>query len=168
MSSLLESLSRSSALPSPYNTSPIKAIQTYLEEHLSKELATMTDLGRARPSKGTWTSPVFFVREKSGECTIHYRQLNAKTAKDAYPLPHLDDLLGAMSGACVFSTLDAANGYWQIPLADEDIDKTGFVTKYGTYEFTVMPFGLTSAPSCFQRTMTSILGPLLATLYMSS
>lgn len=83
---------------------------------------------------------------------------NAKTAKDAYPLPHLDDLLGSMAGA---PTLDAASGYWQIPLADEDIDKTGFVTKYGTYEFTVMPFGLTSAPSCFQRTMTSILGPFI-------
>ncbi|CDS06928.1 hypothetical protein LRAMOSA09451 [Lichtheimia ramosa] len=80
----------------------------------------MTDLGRARPSKGTWTSPVFFVREKSGECTIRYRQLNAKTAKDAYPLPHLDDLLGPMAGA---PTLDAASGYWQIPLADKTLTR---------------------------------------------
>ncbi|KAJ8651318.1 hypothetical protein O0I10_013191 [Lichtheimia ornata] len=133
------------------------------EEHLRKELATMTDLGLIRPSKGTWTSPIFFVRKKSGELrlVIDYPQLNSKTMKDAYPLPHLDDLLGSMAGAQIFSTLDAASGYWQIPLAQEAIELSGFVTKYGTYEFTVMPFGLTSAPACFQRTMTSILGPFI-------
>lgn len=133
------------------------------EDHLRKELATMTDLGLIRPSKGIWTSPIFFVRKKTGELrlVIDYRQLNAKTVKDAYPLPHLDDLLGSMAGAQVFSTLDAASGYWQIPLAQEAIELSGFVTKYGTFEFTVMPFGLTSAPVCFQRTMTSILGPFI-------
>lgn len=108
--------------------------------------------------------------------TTRYRQLNAKTFKIrcicsifwqvpgehvhgyAYPLPHLDNLLGSMAGA---PTLDAASGYWQIPLAQEAIELSGFVTKYGTYEFRVMPFGLTSAPSCFQRTMANILGPFI-------
>ncbi|KAJ8651754.1 hypothetical protein O0I10_012681 [Lichtheimia ornata] len=134
------------------------------EDHLRKELATMTDLGLIRPSKGTWTSPIFFVRKKTGELrlVIDYRQMNSKTVKDAYPLPHLDDLLGSMAGAQIFSTLDAASGYWQIPLAQEAIELSGFVTKYGTYEFTVMPFGLTSAPACFQRTMTSLLGPFIS------
>lgn len=73
----------------------------------------------------------------------------------------MDDLLGSMAGAQIFSTLDAASGYWQIPLDEDSIELSGFVTKYGTYEFTVMPFGLTSAPACFQRTMTSILGPFI-------
>jgi hypothetical protein len=72
-------------------------------------------------------------------------------------LPHIDELLDSLGGAKVFSTLDAASGFWQTAMDPESIAKTGFVTRYGTYEFLVMPFGLTGASSTFQRTMTNIL-----------
>lgn len=133
------------------------------QDHLSKELREMLDLGLIRPSRGRWTSPVFFVRKKDGSLrlVVDYRRLNEITIKDAYPLPHIDDLLGSMGGATWFSTLDAASGYWQIPVAEDSIERTGFVTSQGTFEFTTMPFGLTSAPSTFQRCMNSLLAPYL-------
>ncbi|KAG1168581.1 hypothetical protein G6F71_009002 [Rhizopus microsporus] len=129
------------------------------EKHLKKELQEMLDLGLIRPSNGTWTSPVFFVKKKDGSLrlVIDYRKLNKMTIKDAFPLPLIDELLDALGGATIFSTLDAASGYWQVPMAQNSISKTGFVTKHGTFEFNVMPFGLTSAPATYQRMMTSLL-----------
>jgi hypothetical protein len=129
------------------------------EAHMREEIATMLELGLIRPSNGLWTSPVFFVKKRGGalRMVIDYRRLNDMTLKDAFPLPHIDDLLDSFGGARVFSTLDAASGFYQIPMSGESIEKTGFVTKTGTYEFVTMPFGLTSAPSTFQRVMTNLL-----------
>ncbi|KAG2190968.1 hypothetical protein INT47_007113 [Mucor saturninus] len=130
------------------------------DESLKRELDNLLALGLIRPSRGLWTSPVFFVRKRDNtlRLVVDYRKLNQVTIKDAFPLPHIDDLLDSLGGSSLFSTLDAASGYWQVPVAEESIERTGFVTRQGTFEFTVMPFGLTSAPSTFQRTMSMILG----------
>ncbi|CEJ05159.1 hypothetical protein RMCBS344292_19107 [Rhizopus microsporus] len=120
----------------------------------------MLQLGLIRPSKGTWSSPCFFVKKKDGSLrlVIDYRRLNKITIKDNFPLPIIDTLLDSLSGAQIYSTLDAASGYWQVPMQEESICKTGFVTPQGTFEFLVMPFGLTSAPATFQRMMLNLLG----------
>lgn len=117
------------------------------ENALKAELEKMLDLGIIRPSKGKWTSPMLFVKKKDDSLrpVIDFRKLNEVTIKDAYPLPIIDELLDSVGGAKFFSTLDAANGFWQIPMEKSSIEKTGFVTKFGTYEFLTMPFGLTSA-----------------------
>ncbi|KAG2190953.1 hypothetical protein INT47_005641 [Mucor saturninus] len=149
------------------NTTPIRSRPYRLtweeETALSKEITELLSLGLIRPSNGTWSSPVFFVKKRDGglRLVVDYRRLNQVTVKDSFPLPYIDDLLDSLGGASWFSTLDAASGFWQVPVSEESIERTGFVTKQGTFEFVVMPFGLTSAPSTFQRAMHIILEPFI-------
>src|SRR6218665_3619630 len=88
---------------------------------------------------------------------IDYRQLNAITKKDSYPLPRVDDCLDALAGACWFSTLDLRSGYHKVAMNPEDADKTEFVTRRVMFRWRVMPFGLSNAPGTFQRLMDIVL-----------
>ena len=89
--------------------------------------------------------------------TVDYRALNRQTKKDVYPLPRIDDLLDKLAKAKFLSAIDLASGYHQIAMAPEDIEKTAFVTRYGLYEYTVLPLGLCNAPSTFQRLMNEVM-----------
>ena len=108
------------------------------------------------------TSPIVMVKKKNGEfrMCVDFRKLNERLVPDNYPLPLIKDLHDSMAGAKWFSTLDLKSGFWQIPIHQEDQHKLTFVVPNGTYTFKVMPFGLSTAPSIFQRTMNSILGDL--------
>lgn len=80
--------------------------------------------------------------------------------RDAYPLPHIEAILNKLRGTKFISTLDFKQGYWQIPLDIESRKFTAFtVPGYGLFQFTVMPFGLHSAPATFQRALDSIIRP---------
>ncbi len=118
-----------------------------------------------RPSASPWSSPVVIVPKKDGSLRFccDYRQLNALSKKDVYPLPRIDDLLRSFFKAKYFSSLDMMSGYWQIKLRDNDCEKTAFVTFCGLYEWTRMPFGLTGAPSTFQRLVDLLLCGLVGT-----
>ncbi|GBG88381.1 hypothetical protein CBR_g47080 [Chara braunii] len=87
---------------------------------------------------------------------IDYRGLNAITVKNAKPLPRIDDLLGRVQGCRYFTKIDLKSGYHQIAVRPEDQHKTAFQTRYGLYEFVVMPFGLCNAPGTFQHAMNRI------------
>ena len=124
-----------------------------------KEIEKMLEMGVVRHSTSPWASPIVLVRKKDGSTRfcVDYTKLNKVTIKDSYPLPRIDDCLDSLAGSHRFSSMDLASGYWQIPMAEKDKPKTAFVTKSGLYEFNVLPFGLTNAPSTFERTMEVIL-----------
>ena len=88
---------------------------------------------------------------------IDYRELNRQTVKDRYPLPHGEELIDRLQGAKVFSKLDFWSGFHQHRMASQDIEKTAFIGPDSLYEWLVMPFGLSNAPSEFMRVMSNLL-----------
>ena len=108
-----------------------------------------------------WGAPVF-VKKKDGilRLCIDYRQLNKVTIKNKYLLSRIDDLFDQLKGALVFLKIDLRPRYHQVRIK-EDIYKTNFRTKYGNYEFIIVPFGLTNVPTTFMCLMNSALHPYL-------
>jgi len=105
-----------------------------------------------------WGAPILFLEKKDGGlrlCT-DYRDLNNVTIKNKYPLPRIDDLFDQLRNAYVFSKLDLRSGYHQLKVRAEDIEKTAFVSRYGHYEYTVVPYGLTNAPGVFMNLMNRL------------
>ena len=87
---------------------------------------------------------------------VDYRTLNEVTIKNKYPLPRIDDLFDQLRGAKYFSKIDLRSGYFQLKIRASDIPKTAFVTSYGQFEFTVMSFGLTNAPTYSMNLMNKV------------
>jgi hypothetical protein len=87
---------------------------------------------------------------------VDYRSLNDVTVKNKCPLPCIEDLFNRMRGARVFSKIDLRSGYHQMEIRPSDIPKTDFSTRYSLYEFTVMSFGLTNAPTYFRNLMNKV------------
>ncbi|KAJ8003957.1 hypothetical protein DPEC_G00153790 [Dallia pectoralis] len=129
-------------------------------EEVKAHIRQLLEQGAIRESCSPYSSPLVIVRKKDGSIRmcVDYRGLNAKTRKDAFPLPRIEESLDSLSGARWFSTLDLASGYNQVKVADQDQHKTAFCTPFGLYEFSRMAFGLCNAPGTFQRLMERILG----------
>ncbi|CAI7832848.1 unnamed protein product, partial [Closterium sp. NIES-53] len=92
---------------------------------------------------------------------INYRALNRVTVKSRYPIPRADELIDQLGTARVFSKIDLRGGYHQIWVEPSDCAKTTFRTRYGSFEYTVIPFGLTNGPATFHMTMNEAFRPPL-------
>jgi hypothetical protein len=143
----------------PIRLRPYRVPQA-MQSQIKNEISKMIEGGIIEPAESPWCAPLVPVVKKDGQLRlcVDYRRLNAITRKDSYPLPLIDEILDALGGCQVYSTLDARSGYWQVPLAtEEDKDKTAFVIPGGGhYRFKVMPFGLCNASSTFQRMMEKV------------
>ena len=119
--------------------------------------------GFIRPSTSPWGAPFLFVKKKDGslQLCIDYRQLNRVTIRKQYPLPRIDELFHQLQGSRVYSKIDLRSGYYQLKVRENDVSKTAFRTRYGHYEFLVMPFRLTNAPATFMDLMNKVFSPYL-------
>jgi hypothetical protein len=141
----------------PIHKSLYRMVTSELKE-LKKQLEDLVDRDFIRPSVSPWGAPVLFVRKKDGSLVlcINYRELNRVTIKNKYPLPRIDDLFNQLKEATVFSKIDLRSEYHQLKVKEADIPKTVICTWYGHYEFLVMPFGVTNAPSIFMDLMNRV------------
>ena len=128
-------------------------------EFIKMEFQTLLSAGVVRYSHSPWASPIHIVTKSDGSYRLcgDYRRLNNITQHDSYPMPLINDVLTRLSNATVFSKLDLAKAYHQIPMLDADIQKTAVITPIGLFEYLRMPFGLRNASQTFQRRMDSIL-----------
>ena len=141
----------------PYRLSPSELTE------LKKQIDMLLSKGYIRPSSSPYGAPVLFAPKKDNgglRMCLDYRDLNAITKKDRYPIPRDSDLFDQLQGATIFSSMDLLWGYWQVLMHPDSVEKTAIRTPLGSFEWLVMPFGLTNAPSTFQRMMEAVLRPL--------
>jgi len=139
----------------PLSKNEREEVQNFVEDQLRK--------GYIRPSKSPQTSPVFFVdkKDKSKQMIIDYRNLNNQTVKNNYPLLLITDLIDSMGSKQVFTKMDLWWGFNNIRIKEGDEWKGAFITHVGSFEPTVMFFGMTNSPAMFQAMMNEILRDMI-------
>ena len=129
-----------------------------VRESVSAELNRLLEAGVIEKiDASAWVSPIVVTAKKNGGirmCT-DLREPNKAVVIDSFPLPHIDELLANLRGAKVFSTIDLANAYYQLPLHEDSRDITAFITHEGLFRFRRVPYGLVSASSAFQKMMAT-------------
>lgn len=132
----------------------LDAIDEYVEQLEANDLI--------EPSSGPWASNVVCVKRKDGRLRLccDFRGVNARTYHDSYPLPNIEATLDTLTGCKYYSTFDLRAGYHNIPVHENDRDKTQFITRRGTWRWKLMPFGLSTSPSTCQRLMDLVFAGL--------
>ena len=132
-----------------------------LMDAVKEELNNMVESGviRSETEPTDWCAAMVPVIKKTGTVRIcvDLKQLNTAVRREHHMLPSLEDIAPELAGSKVFSTLDAASGFWQIPIYEDSQLLTTFITPFGRYAFCRLPFGISSAPEIFQRKMSTLL-----------
>ena len=149
------------------NDEPFKEQFRHIPPPLLEEVRThvndMLQAGAIRPSSSPWCNVVVLVWKKDGGLCfcIDFRKLNARTKKDSYPLPCIQETLESLEGSCIFSGFNFKLGFWQVEMDEASKQYTAFtVGSLGFFECEHMPFGLCNMPVDFQRLMLNCLGEL--------
>jgi hypothetical protein len=136
----------------PYRSGPaeLKLVQDTIRELEAK--------GFIQRSQSKYGAPVLFTPKKDGtsRMVIDFREINKITVRNGYPLPATEELFPVVQGSNYFSKIDLHSGYYQIRIAEGDREKTAFVTRYGSYEFLVLPMGLCNSPGTFMELMNYV------------
>jgi len=134
----------------PLSGTELGLLREFLDDMLGK--------GFIRSSQSPGGAPVLFAKKKDGtlRLCVDFRNLNKITRKDQYPIPLVTNLLDQLGSAKVYTKLDLRAGYYNVRIAAGHEWKTAFRTRYGSFEFLVMPMGLTNAPATFQAFMNHI------------
>eukprot|EP00731_Ephydatia_muelleri_P028828 Em0020g472a len=149
----------------PYALSTPRNIPLPLRSKVKEELTKMEKSGVISRVEGPteWCAGMVVVPKKQSDSVricVDLKPLNESVLRENYPLPKIDETLAQLSGASVFSKLDANSGFWQISLAKDCRPLTTFITPFGRYFFNKLPFGISSASELFQRRMSEILDGL--------
>ena len=138
----------------------IRPVNPGLAKDLAEQINTWLKEGVIKNANlSPWNFPLHAVRKKNGKWrwVVDFRQLNSITRKDTWPIPNIQELLSHLQGSKVFSSLDLAAAFHSIPIRQCDQEKLSFSALDKQYQFTRMPFGLTSAPNTWARLVTEVL-----------
>ena len=124
-------------------------------EELRQHIQSLLDANIIKPSTSPYASPIVLVRKKNGSLRmcVDYRKVNARTIRDSYALPKIEELFMTLSGAKFFTTIYLSKAYYQVPLTERAKKISAFTTPFGLFEFQRLSFGLVNAPMTFQRLM---------------
>jgi hypothetical protein len=146
-------------LPISTNLYPMNQAKRKLFDETFYELIKYDIIER---SKSPWSANSFIVPKPDGSqrFVINYKPLNAITVPDQYPMSRMDDMLAILGGSKYFSTFDLAKGFYQICMAEEDKEKTAFISHHGLWQFKKLAMGLRNSPATFVRCIDQVLGDL--------
>ena len=139
---------------------PLRRIPLALRDAVEAELHRLVEADVIEPVDASpWVSNLVIAKRRGGglRLCVDLTDVNKAVIPDKYPLPMAKELTSHFHGFIVFSKIDLHNGYLQVPLAPASMDLPAFVTHMGVFRFKRMAFGLSSAPSCFQKIMSLIL-----------
>lgn len=134
-----------------------------------EKVQSLLDANIIRESSSPFASPIVLVKKKDGtdRLCVDYRELNANTRPEHYPLPRIEEQVDRLNGAHFFSLLDMAAGYHQVKVNSRSIERTAFVTPEGQFEYLAMPFGLRNAASVYQRCINRALKSIKDTIALA-
>jgi hypothetical protein len=133
-------------------------VSTSEPKELQIQLEALMNKGYICPSVSAWGAPILFVKKKDGmiRLCIDFRKLKKVEIKNKYSFPRIDDLFDLLRGTYIFSRIDLRSRYHQVRIKEEEINKISFIIRYKHYEVTMVPFGLSNAPTVFICLMNGV------------